>query len=121
MRQGDGLYSTCQQAVPWGGAASWVLPAASLNARFDCAYSNGLILYHCGHPATWNNNAAAFFDHISGRTEIWYVGFGSLYTYHYLQERGVVSAERRQPILATVSPVIMVQIQLPANWCTPEG
>lgn len=90
----DGLYSTCQQTVSWGAIAGWTPAAESLNAKFDYAYSNGLILYHWGHPVFWNDSAEEFFDYISGKTDVWYVGFGSLYMYHYCQERNVVQVER---------------------------
>ncbi len=90
--QSDGLYSSCLQAVCWGPVG----PAPSvdwLDVRFDYAYSNGLILYHWGHPALWNANAASFFDYISGKKDVWYVGFGALYMYRYCQERGAVQVE----------------------------
>lgn len=30
-------------------------------------------------------------DHIKGRSDLWYAGFGHLYLYRYVQERGKVS------------------------------
>jgi hypothetical protein len=30
-------------------------------------------------------------DHIKGRGELWYVGFGHLYLYRFVQERGLVA------------------------------
>jgi hypothetical protein len=46
------------------------------------------------HPSAvdWGNGqyAQLHLDHIKDKTDVWYVGFGAAYTYHYVQERGTV-------------------------------
>jgi hypothetical protein len=92
--QSDGLYSISLQAFCWGPPDAASAPSTDwMNARFDYVHSKGLVLYHWGHPATWNDNADSFFDYISGKKDVWYVGFGSLYAYHYCQETGVVDVQ----------------------------
>jgi hypothetical protein len=71
------------------------LTEAQLNERFDTAYNLGAIYHLRGHPAadnTWTSGKMAnHLDYIKGRFDIWYVGYGAMYMYHYVQERGLVT------------------------------
>jgi len=63
---------------------------AAINSKFDQAYNNGQIYHGMFHPlilseAQWQN-VTDHLDYIGGRKDVWYVGFGHLYMYHYLQE-----------------------------------
>lgn len=70
---------------------------ATINAAFDRAYQNGKIYHASFHPAgmDWSPNkyAAQHLDYVRGRKDVWYAGFGHIYAYHYLQERGKVMVE----------------------------
>ncbi|SNB46804.1 InlB B-repeat-containing protein [Geobacter sp. DSM 9736] len=68
--------------------AQFVLEA---NAHFDQAVSQGGIYHLMDHPWQGMWQAGTPFlqhlDYIHGRSDIWYVPFGRLYQYHFLQER----------------------------------
>ena len=63
----------------------------SLNTNFTNAYNNNGIYHLWFHPYSFNwTDGDVFpqhFSYIGGRTDVWYVGWGELYTYHYLDER----------------------------------
>jgi hypothetical protein len=70
-----------------------VTVAARLDSAFDFAYTNGLIHHMMCHPrlVDWQTGAVPdHLDHVGGRGDVWYAGFGQLYAYHYMVERGVV-------------------------------
>jgi hypothetical protein len=68
---------------------------AALNSIFDSTYANGGIYHAFFHPADIDWSANGYFlqhlNYVAGKNDVWYVGFGHLYAYHYLQERNEVS------------------------------
>ena len=68
---------------------------AALNSAFDAAYTAGQIYHLMCHPSlnNWSPGQKALnhLDHIKNKLDVWYVGFGALYMYHYAQERGEVT------------------------------
>jgi len=68
---------------------------AVLNARFNTRYAAGDIYLLRGHPVldeTWSSGKMAdHLDYIKEKPDVWYVGYGAMYMYHYVQERGQVS------------------------------
>lgn len=66
-----------------------------LNGRFDSAVSNGEIYMGIIHPAEADWSDGSFIrqhiDYIKQKKNLWYVGAGHLYTYHYVQEKIAVS------------------------------
>jgi hypothetical protein len=81
-----------------------------LNNAFDHCYNNFLIYHMCFHPYAWwiegggnwdNGIITQHLDYIKGKRDIWYVGLGALYAYHFVQERGIiqVSPETLEKIL----------------------
>lgn len=68
---------------------------ATLNAGFDSRYASGEVHLLTMHPRSVTAGPGTklnlHFEYISGYTDIWYVGLGSLYAYHYIEERGMVS------------------------------
>ena len=86
-----GIYSASHYPDPGG---RWD-DTAAIDSVFDQAYDNGYIYHGFFHPAggeysrlteaQWQN-ITAHLDYISGRKDVWYVGFGQLYMYHYLQQ-----------------------------------
>ncbi|MEA3336985.1 MAG: hypothetical protein U9R25_13820 [Chloroflexota bacterium] len=69
--------------------------SAFLNSLFDTVGAQHGIYHLYIHPwrHDWSEGSAIrrHIDHIKGRKDIWYAGFGHLYTYHYVQERGMVT------------------------------
>ena len=68
----------------WLGTTDTVV----LNNTFDEVLSNGGIYHVMCHPniLEWEEEYPwAHLDHISNRKNIWYVGFGHMYSYHFLQ------------------------------------
>ena len=65
-----------------------------VKADFDARYAAGEIFHLQTHPYPMNETREANFrsilDHIGGRNDVWYVGLGALYMYHFVQERGMV-------------------------------
>jgi hypothetical protein len=93
----DGSYERVPETYktwywPTGGSAA---VRDEANAAFDSAYTNGGIYHLVDHP--WQRHWSAgpyliqHIEHIAGRNDVWYVGFGHLYLYHYVQERGRVT------------------------------
>lgn len=62
---------------------------------FAWCYNNNNIYSLMCHPTSCNWSAGSFerqhLDSIAGHKDVWYVGFGHLYMYHYLQERDQLS------------------------------
>jgi hypothetical protein len=71
-----------------------------LNTSFDTAYAADDIYHLMMHPVNVNmssgSNETLHFDHISNRTDVWYVGWGHMYLYHYVDQQDIV----------TVTPVL---------------
>jgi len=65
----------------------------ALNSVFTAAYSVGGIYHLYMHPATadhnWtvNEKIPQHLSYIGNRSDVWYVGYGDLYSYHYLEDR----------------------------------
>ena len=86
-----GIYSASHYPDPGG---RWD-DGGAIDSNFDQAYNNGYIYHGQFHPSggegvlltegEWQN-FTDHLDYISGRKDVWYVGFGHLYMYHYLQE-----------------------------------
>ena len=94
----DGAYASVGPTYdtwswPTGGGSTNLRDQA--NAAFDRAYSNGGIYHLMDHPWKKLWASGSYLDqhahYIAGRADVWYVEFGNLYLYHYLQERGKVS------------------------------
>ena len=85
----------------------------NLNSKFDTVY-NACGIYHlmC-HPqhVNWASGSYAHqhLQHIKGKTDVWYVGFGHLYLYHYMQARNIVTVQGRKTI------------KVPENYATIQG
>jgi len=66
----------------------------TLNDNFNTTYSSNGVYHMWGHARDHNwisGGVADHFDYISNRSDVWYVGFGHLYIYHYMEERNVIS------------------------------
>ena len=96
----DGTYSVFNRQVVSANLDQLLArdgDTATANARFDTAYNGGGIYHGVAHPYldgtfSWEEGADwegwqepavyhGHFDHISGRDDVWYVGWGHLYTY----------------------------------------
>jgi PKD repeat protein len=80
------------------------------NAAFDEVMAKGMIYSLMDHPwvGFWHDNSYLLqhLDYVKGRSDVWYVPFGQLYQYHYLQEtRGELSIQHlgKPPIAADFS------------------
>jgi hypothetical protein len=107
---GDGAY---QQALYTYDTQSWVVPGSAArrdeaNAAFDAVHASGGIYHLFDHPnaGLWTDGPylAQHIDHISNRPDVWYVGFGELYLYHFVQERGQVSVTAVGNPLPSLTP-----------------
>ena len=91
----NGLYGKTGRSVKMEGTTGGVTDVATLNSYFDTVYNNGGIYHLMFHPdkVDWTPGSYVYshLDYISGRKDVWYVGFGHLYLYHFVQERGVVT------------------------------
>ncbi|UCG37080.1 MAG: hypothetical protein JSV64_02060, partial [Candidatus Bathyarchaeota archaeon] len=60
----------------------------TLNSKFDIVYNAGGIYHLMTHPAKANWDPGAYADvhtaYISNRNDVWYVSFGLLYLYHWM-------------------------------------
>jgi len=80
----DGLYERYGYTVD-GDSAS----LTELNNNFSTIYSNGGIYHFFIHP--WDHNwtdtdkIPQHLAYIGNKTDVWYVGWGDLYMYHYLE------------------------------------
>ncbi len=97
----NGLYNRIGYSIRMGSDGTTVL--ATLNAKFDAVKAAGGI-YHlmCHHwQVTWTEGGYAdmHLQHIAQDTEtppqprkdVWFVGFGSMYMYHYVEDQSIVS------------------------------
>ena len=77
---------------PWGGGDTSV---SSLNSKFNTAYDNGKLYHLMTHPGhvNWTEGSYAdqHTDYISNRTDVWYVPFGLLYLYHWVDVRNIIN------------------------------
>ncbi len=64
-----------------------------LNSIFDTTYAKGGIYHLYSHPSGANyglTDGGNYYEHleyIGNRNDVWYVGFGQAYMYHYLEDR----------------------------------
>jgi len=90
-----GLYNICEYSIKMGTDGS--TNVNTLNAAFDNAYNNGKIYLLTFHPNSvkWTEGeyATQHLDHIKDKKDVWYAGWGASYSYHYVQERGIVQVE----------------------------
>jgi len=84
----------------------------TLNNKFNSVYSAGGIYHMFGHARNndlISGDVALHLDYIANRSDVWYVGFGHLYLYHYLQEKNVINHSiffgNLKPFLSSESPV----------------
>lgn len=71
---------------------------AQANALFDDALAAGSIYHLADHPneGRWHDGSYLLqhLNHVKGRSDVWYVPFGQLYQYHFIQEmRGNLSIQ----------------------------
>ena len=75
----------------WGGPydIQGTTDTVELNNTFDEVLADGGVYHVMCHPVRidWENEDYPWvhLEHISNRNNIWYVGFGHLYAYHFLQ------------------------------------
>ena len=76
----------------------------TLNNKFDGVIAVGGIYHLMVHPqcVDWSENGYArpHINYIKNRPNLWYVGFGHLYLYRFMQERHIVSFEKVPHIYA---------------------
>ena len=78
-------------SIELGGYYYWTgsTDTTELNHTFDDILTYGGIYHLMSHPAIidWDNDVYPWvhLEHISNRKNIWYVGFGHLYAYRFLQ------------------------------------
>ncbi|KYK23903.1 hypothetical protein AYK21_01970 [Thermoplasmatales archaeon SG8-52-2] len=66
----------------------------TLNNNFNTTYNSSGVYHIWGHARDNNwltGDVGKHLDYISNRSDVWYVGFGHLYMYHYMDERNVIS------------------------------
>jgi hypothetical protein len=92
-----GLYNNAVTTV-WMRGASEIggpTPAATLDAIFDSVVAVNGIYHFWFHPIhiDWSpqGDPLQHLKHIKDKNNIWYVGFGNLYAYRYVHERGNVN------------------------------
>jgi len=93
----------------------------TLNNKFNSVYNSGGIYHMFGHAR--NNDlisgeVALHFDYISNRSDVWYVGFGHLYLYHYLQEKDVIN---HTTFFGNLKPFISSEIPADKSIKMPLG
>ena len=78
-------------SIELGGYYYWTgsTDTTELNHTFDDILTYGGIYHLMSHPAIidWENDVYPWvhLEHISNRKNVWYVGFGHLYVYHFIQ------------------------------------
>ena len=78
-------------SIELGGYYYWTgsTDTIELNHTFDDILTYGGIYHLMSHPAIidWENDVYPWvhLEHISNRKNVWYTGFGHLYSYHFLQ------------------------------------
>ncbi len=84
---------------------------ATMNTNFTNAYNNGGIYHLWIHPYQHNWTGSDImpqhFSYIGNRTDVWYVGWGELYMYHYLENVSEptlnISTRTTQEIVANIT------------------
>ena len=105
-RSSDGVYDRVGVVFCADG-----MSASSMNSQFDTVYNAGGIFHVFCHPRSHNWTSGAIVQHLSyvaNRSDIWYVGFGHLYAYHYMKERNVIThntfSGNLPPVVSSESP-----------------
>ena len=85
------LYSYDTNHWGWWDGTNPIALYAEANASFDAVYNAGGIYHLLDHPADqhWYSPTATLpyhINYIKNRENVWYVAFGNLYLYHYVQE-----------------------------------
>ncbi len=82
----EGLYNRALVTISGDGKT-----LEELNNNFSEVYSNGGIYHLYMHPLNHNWSDSDIMPqhllHIGNKTDVWYVGWGQLYMYHYLEDR----------------------------------
>jgi hypothetical protein len=101
-----GVYNRIGVAVSADG-----MTASAMNTQFDNVYAAGGIHHIFLHPRNHDWTSGPIVQHLSyiaNRSDVWYVGFGQLYAYHYMEERNVITHSALSgnipPTLSSESP-----------------
>lgn len=109
---------------------------STLNSNFDSCYTNGQIYHAYGHPNYWDtqaekNKISDHLDHIKDNSSVWYVPFGLLYLYHWVDTQNIVnitstgsglnkvfklSVDATDHLNYGVSYPITYVFDIPSNW-----
>ncbi len=115
-----GRYAMDGKSIEMGALYGGFTDLDALNGRFDAALAGGTIYHVLIHPhdlaATdeWSKGyIQGHLAHISNRTNVWYVNFGTLYVYHLLQDDAAGAIQT-----ASGAPLIVAQ---PAGVSTTQG
>jgi hypothetical protein len=69
-------------------SADWYSNPSELNELFDSVYAAGKIYHFYFHPKWYDwsstNIITEHLDYIKDKTDVWYVGLGALYQYHFI-------------------------------------
>ena len=93
---GNGLFDSIGFSLDMEDPESWRTEddIEELNSKFDSVYSAGGIYQFTTHPENLNMEPGEYADlhttHISNRKDVWYVNFGLLYLYHWIDAQNVV-------------------------------
>jgi hypothetical protein len=91
----NGLFERCGVSI-WADEKT----VNELNSEFDGRYDAGEIYHFYFHPGwhDWSgsNVITQHLDYIKGKKDVWYVGLGALYAYHFVAEniRDIIQVER---------------------------
>ncbi len=105
--ESNGLYNS----VGFSISIESVRNLTTLNNKFNSVYNSGGIYHMFGHARDndlISGDVALHLDYISNRSDVWYVGFGHLYLYHYMQDNNVINhttyTGNLKPYLSLESP-----------------
>ncbi len=91
-----------------------------MNNTFDQIYKDNGIYHIWGHigKIDWTNGSIAYnhFQHIKGKHDIWYAGFGQMYMYHYAKR--VISVS---PVITTSGQFIITSESNGRGTISPPG
>ena len=93
-----------------------------MNTQFDTVYTAGGIHLIYSHPRNHDWVTGAIVQHLSyiaNRSDVWYVGFGQLYAYHYMEERNVVS--HSTPLPGNIPPTLFSESPTHGSTDVPVG
>jgi len=113
-----------------------VTDAAILNTKFDEVYASGQIYHLFTHPTNVNWETGEYADlhtsYISDRNDVWYVPFGHLYLYHWIDSQNIAHVSSLEDNVFQISidstdrenygakyPVTYV-FDIPSSWTNPH-